>query len=107
MIAVIFEATAREGKMDEYLSRSPKYKDELKALDGFISNERYQSCNNPNKVLSISFWQDEESIKRFRKMEMHRADEIDGRESLFEDYRICIAKVFRDYGLNDRKDAPE
>jgi len=93
--------------MGEYLSRSPKYKDELDKLDGFISNERFQSCNNPNKVLSISFWKDEESIKRFREWEMHRKDEIDARENLFEDYRICIAKVFRDYGLNNRQDAPQ
>lgn len=107
MIAVIFEGTPREGKMEEYLERAPKYKDELSKIDGFVSNERYQSCNNPNKVLSISFWKDEESIRQFRELEMHRKDEMDGRESLFEDYRICITKVFRDYGLNDRKDAPK
>ncbi|HTH56510.1 MAG TPA: antibiotic biosynthesis monooxygenase [Cyclobacteriaceae bacterium] len=107
MIVVIFEGTPREGKMEEYLERAPKYKDELTKIDGFVANERYQHCSNPNKVLSISFWKDEESVKRFRELEMHRQDEKEGKENLFEDYRICIAKVFRDYGLNSRGDAPK
>jgi heme-degrading monooxygenase HmoA len=107
MIVVIFEGTPRAGKMEEYLARSPKYKDELSKLDGFISNERFQHCNNPNKILSISFWKDEESIKRFRELEMHQKDEVVGKEILFEDYHICIAKIFRDYSLNDRSDAPK
>lgn len=107
MIVVIFEGTQRDGKMEDYLGRSPKYKDEMTRIDGFITNERYQHCSNPNKILSLSFWKDEESIRRFREIEMHQRDELDGRESLFEDYRICIAKVVRDYGLNDRKDAPK
>ena len=107
MIVVIFEGTPREGKMEEYLARSPKYKAELSKIDGFISNDRYQHCSDPNKVLSVSFWKDEESIKRFRELEMHLKDEIDGREILFEDYRISIAKIFRDYSLNERGDAPK
>jgi heme-degrading monooxygenase HmoA len=107
MIVVIFEGIPQEGKMEDYLARTPKYKDELGKIDGFIANERYQSCSDPNKVLSISFWKDEASIKQFREIEMHRKDELDGRENLFEDYRICLAKVFRDYGLNDRRDAPK
>jgi heme-degrading monooxygenase HmoA len=107
MIVVIFEGIPHEGKMDEYLARSPKYTEEMSKIDGFISNDRYQHCGNPNKVLSISLWKDEQAIKQFRQLEMHQRDEADGREILFEDYRICIAKVFRDYGLNDRGDAPK
>jgi heme-degrading monooxygenase HmoA len=107
MIAVIFEGIPHEGKMKKYLAMSPKYKEQLANIEGFISNERYQSCADPNKVLSVSFWKDEASIKKFRELEMHLEDERTGREVLFKDYRICIAKVSRDYGMNDRKDAPQ
>src|SRR5258708_6100045 len=107
MIAVIFEGVPNDGKMEEYLAMSPKYKDQLIAIEGFISNERYQSCSNPDKVLSISFWKDEASMTQFRELEMHLEDERIGREELFKDYRIRIAKIFRDYGLSDRKDAPQ
>lgn len=106
MIAVIFEGTPRDGKMKEYIEMAPKYKEHLKAMEGFVSNERYQSCNNPNKVLSISFWRDEASIKKFRELDIHLKDETAGREYLFADYRIWITRVFRDYGLNDRLGAP-
>lgn len=107
MIAVIFEATTKEGKMQEYLDMAPKYQEILKEIKGFISNERYQSCTNPDKVLSLSFWEDEESMKQFREVEVHLEDEKIGREYLFKDYRICISKIFRNYGLDERRDAPE
>jgi heme-degrading monooxygenase HmoA len=106
MIAVIFEGTPNEGKMQEYLSLAPKYADVLKNIDGFISNERFVSAADPNKVLSLSFWKDEESIRRFRALDMHVKDERLGREDLFRDFRICISKVSRNYTLTDRKDAP-
>jgi heme-degrading monooxygenase HmoA len=107
MIVVVFEGKPNEGKMDEYLSLAPKYAEHLESFDGFISNERYQSCADPNKVLSLSFWRDEESIRRFRQLEIHIKDERLGREDLFHEYRICIATVTRNYSLYDRKDAPE
>ena len=107
MIAVIFEGIPHEGKMDEYLSLAPKYADIMKTFDGFISNERFQSCVDPNKVLSLSFWRDEESIRRFRKLDIHIKDERLGREDLFKDYRIYVTIVSRDYSLHDRKDAPK
>jgi heme-degrading monooxygenase HmoA len=107
MIAVIFEGIPSDGKMEEYLAMAPKYKDPLTKIEGFISNERFQSCSNPAKVLSISFWEDESSIRQFREFEIHLEDERKGREGLFSDYRIRITKVFRDYSLNERKDAPQ
>lgn len=107
MVAVIFESITKEGKMQDYLDMAPKYQEILSEIKGFISNERYQSCINPDKVLSLSFWEDEESINQFRAVEVHLEDEKIGREYLFKDYRIIISKVFRNYGLNERKDAPE
>jgi heme-degrading monooxygenase HmoA len=107
MIAVIFEGIPHEGKMEEYLGLAPKYAEHMKSFDGFISNERFQSCADPNKVLSLSFWRDEESIHRFRQLDIHIKDERLGREELFKDYRIYISTVSRNYSLNERKDAPE
>jgi heme-degrading monooxygenase HmoA len=107
MIAVIFEGIPNDGKMEEYLAMAPKYKDQLAKIEGFISNERFQSCGNPDKILSVSYWKDESSIRQFRELEMHLEDERKGREGLFKDYCIRIAKIFRDYSLIERKDAPQ
>jgi heme-degrading monooxygenase HmoA len=106
MIAVIFEAIPHAEKKDEYFSIAAALKPMLEQIDGFISIERFQSFNDPDKVLSLSFWKDEESLKQWRNLEMHRYAQSKGRESIFKDYHLRIADVNRDYGMFDRKEAP-
>ena len=78
----------------------------LEKIEGFISVERFQSINDPGKILSLSFWKHEESIKQWRNTEMHRLAQSKGRDGIFKDYRLRIANVNRDYGMFDRKEAP-
>ena len=82
MIAVIFEAFPSKGKWDEYLRVAAGLKPELARINGFISIERFQSIIDPNKVLSLSFWQDETSIQQWRNTELHRAAQKQGRQCL-------------------------
>ena len=106
MIAVIFEAVPVEGKRDLYFDIAAQLRPELNKIDGFISIERFQSVADPRKVLSLSFWKDEESVKQWRNVEMHRHAQAAGRESVFADYRLRVAQVLRDYGMNERAEAP-
>ena len=106
MIAVIFEAQAREGRQEDYLSIAAALRPELDKTDGFISIERFQSLSEPGKVLSLSWWRDEASIARWRQFEQHRTAQSAGRERIFSDYRLRIAEVLRDYGMSDRLQAP-
>lgn len=106
MIAVIFEVIPAENKKDEYLTIAAALKPELEKMEGFISIERFQSINNPEKILSLSFWKDEESIQQWRNTEIHRLAQSKGRESIFKDYHLRIAAVSRDYGMLDRKEVP-
>lgn len=107
MIAVIFEVIPNEGKKEEYLNIAANLRPELDHIEGFISIERFQSFNDPDKVLSLSFWKDEESILQWRNLEMHRFAQAKGREEIFRDYHLRIATVVRDYGMFDRKEAPK
>jgi heme-degrading monooxygenase HmoA len=107
VIAVIFEAFPAKEKWDEYLDIAARLRPELNKIAGFISIERFQSMSNPEKVLSLSFWEDEESIKQWRNIELHRAAQKEGRDSIFDDYRLRIAHVQRDYGMTDRVQAPD
>ena len=107
MIAVIFEVIPNEGKREEYLDIAAGLRPELDKIDGFISIERFQSFSNPEKVLSLSFWKDEESIQQWRNLEMHRHAQAKGRNEVFKDYHLRIATVVRDYGMFDRKETPE
>jgi heme-degrading monooxygenase HmoA len=106
MIAVIFEVQPKPGRKDAYLELAAKLKPQLEKMDGFVSIERFESLTQPGKVLSLSFWRDEEAVRRWRNVEEHRKAQAAGRQSLFADYRLRIASVMRDYGLNERAQAP-
>ncbi|MDR7371958.1 antibiotic biosynthesis monooxygenase [Flavobacterium aquidurense] len=107
MIAVIFEVIPHDGKKEEYLNIAAALRPELDHIEGFISIERFQSFSDPEKVLSLSFWKDEESIHQWRNLEMHRHAQTKGRNEVFRDYHLRIAHVVRDYGMFDRKETPE
>jgi heme-degrading monooxygenase HmoA len=106
MIAVIFEAFPAEGKRENYFDIAAGLRPELERIDGFISIERFQSVSDPNKVLSLSFWKDENSIQQWRNLEVHRQAQAEGRKTIFENYRLRVANVNRDYGMNEREQAP-
>lgn len=106
MIAVIFEVIPAEGGMDDYLDIAAHLRPELEKIDGFISIERFQSLSDPSKILSLSFWKDEEAIKQWRNLAVHREAQIKGRATVFKDYRLRVAHVKRDYGMFNREEVP-
>ena len=106
MIAVIFEVIPNEGKKQDYLDMAAELKPVLEKMDGFISIERFQSLTDPGKILSLSFWKDEESVKGWRTLEEHRHAQYEGRHGIFKDYHLRIAEVTRDYGMFEREEAP-
>jgi len=107
MIAVIFEVWPAEGQRQAYLDIAAELKPLLAEIDGFVSIERFESLAEPGKLLSLSFWRDEEAVKAWRNIEEHRVAQGKGRAGLFKDYRLRIAGVIRDYGLTERAEAPE
>jgi heme-degrading monooxygenase HmoA len=106
MIAVIFEVWPASGHKDDYLAIAAKLRPELEKMDGFISVERFQSLTDPGKLLSLSFWRDEEAVRNWRNHEDHRRSQAAGRGGIFADYRLRIASVARDYGMAERGQAP-
>ncbi|MBW3634496.1 MAG: antibiotic biosynthesis monooxygenase [Chloroflexi bacterium] len=106
MIAVIFEVWPGEGRRDEYLDIAAELRPLLDGIDGFISIERFASLSEPGKMLSLSFWRDEEAVAAWRQLEAHRAAQTRGRAGIFTDYRLRIAGVVRDYGMHSRDEAP-
>jgi heme-degrading monooxygenase HmoA len=107
MIAVIFESEMRPGQRQVYLDAAATLRAQLNDVPGFISIERFESLTNPGKLLSLSFWHDELSVKLWRNLEAHRAIQSAGRERIFSDYRLRVATVLRDYGMTHREQAPD
>lgn len=107
MIGIIFEVFPKEGERDHYLDLAADLRPELEKMDGFISVERFQSLTNPSKMLSLSFWRDEEAVKQWRNRPAHKRAQSTGRSRIFDDYQLRVVNVIRAYGMFDRDEAPQ
>ena len=107
MYAVIFEVEPEPDRLQDYLDIAARLRAELEKIDGFISIERFKSLSQDGKILSLSFWRDEEAIARWRQQEQHHAAQRTGRDRIFRDYRIRVSAVMRDYGMYERAQAPQ
>lgn len=106
MIAVIFEFTPAEGRFPEYMELVGTLKADLEKAEGFISLERFESISTSGKFLSLQFWRDEESVRKWRNLQKHREAQKKGRAAIFRSYRISIAQVVRSYTMDDRTEVP-
>ena len=106
MIVVIFEVILKPDGSAEYLDIAADLRQHLADSPGFVSIERFQSLTDPDKILSLSFWQDEASVAQWREHGEHRTAQAKGRGRLFRDYRIRVGGIARDYSMAARGQAP-
>lgn len=106
MIAVIFEVWPADGREDDYLAEAARMRPLVEEVEGFVSVERFRSITDPGKLLSVSFFEDEEALARWRNLPEHRRAQALGRGGLFAGYRLRVAHVLRDYGHDRREEAP-
>ena len=106
MIAVIFEVWPKAEHKQAYLDTAAALRPLLEEVEGFISVERFESLSEPGKLLSLSYFRDEAALERWRALEAHRAAQAQGRASFFAGYRLKVTHVLRDYGMEDRAQAP-
>jgi heme-degrading monooxygenase HmoA len=106
MIAVIFEVWPKPEHKQDYLDLAAELRPILETIDGFISIERFESLTEKGKILSLSFFRDEAAVAAWRNVPEHRNTQGKGRAMIFQNYRLRIAGVIRDYGMNDRAQAP-
>ena len=107
MFVVVFEVQPKPGREQDYLDIAASLKPALEEIDGFISVERFRSVSAPGKLVSISFWRDEASVKRWREHNRHHLAQLSGRAQIFADYRISVAEIERQYGMFERAQAPQ
>lgn len=106
MIAVIFEFTPVEGRFADYKALAEGLAEDVRNFDGFLSIERFESIITKGKFVSLSFWRDEEAVRKWRNLQKHREAQKKGRASIFKSYRLRIAEVRRDYTMDERAQAP-
>ncbi len=107
MFVVVFEVQAKEGHEQDYLDLAASLRPDVEKIEGFISVERFQSMARPGRLVSVSYWRDEDAVKRWREHNRHHLAQLSGRGQIFADYRITVAEVERQYGMFDRSQAPQ
>ena len=106
-IIILFEVKPTREGMQRYLDLAAALKPLLAGFEGFIRAERFSSLNEEGKLLSMNVWTDEEAVARWRNEVEHRMSQREGREKLFESYRITVCKTIREYSDTERSEAPD
>ncbi len=106
-IVVLFEVTPTKEGAERYLELAAMLKPMLADAEGFVSAERFQSLNNDGKLLSMNVWESEEAVTKWRNTLQHRISQAEGKNKLFESYKITVCKAERTYSHLHREDAPK
>lgn len=105
-VVVLFEVKPTKEGMQKYLALAAMLKPMLAGFEGFIRAERFSSLNEEGKLLSMNVWTDEAAVERWRNVVEHRISQKEGREKLFESYKITVCSTIREYSDTDRAQAP-
>lgn len=97
MIAVLFEADAFPHAKERYLQLAAELQPLLADVPGFIAIERFQSLSTAGKILSLSWWEDEQAVTGWKQNLMHQAAQQEGQTAILSFYRIRVAQVLREY----------
>lgn len=106
-VIVLFEVKPTQEGLKRYLDLATMLKPMLAGFEGFIRAERFSDLNEEGKLLSMNVWTDEAAVERWRNVMQHRMSQKEGRENLFEYYKITVCSEIRSYTDTDRMQAPE
>lgn len=96
MFVVLFEVQPKRHQWDRYLELAAVLRPELVEIRGFIGNERYLSERSERRLLSLSTWEDEKALVRWRTHALHHEVQGVGRGQVFEDYHLRVGEVVTD-----------
>jgi len=95
--AVIFTSLKSPGD-DGYSQMADRMVELVEHQEGFLGFESARE----ELGITVSYWKDEASIKRWKAHVEHREAQKTGKSKWYEAYTIRIAKVEREYSLAPR-----
>ena len=96
MFCVFFEVQPKDGQGDAYLDIAAAMRQQVEAVDGFLSVERFRDLSRPGAFLSFSTWRTEKALIRWRIDARHHVVQMRGRTDIFDAYRIRIGELTAD-----------
>lgn len=96
MFSVLFEVNPKGDQWDAYLDYARTLRPELEQIDGFVDNIRYRSLTRDGWILSLSGWDGEKALVRWRTRARHHEVQEKGRRQVLSDYHLRVGQVTRD-----------
>ena len=96
--AVIFSSTLSDNA-EGYGEMAARMVELAKAQDGFLGVES-AARTSAGFGITVSYWRDLESIKKWKAQSEHAAAQRMGRDAFYKNYRLRVARVERDYGFD-------
>jgi len=94
-VAVVFSSVRTEG--DHGYAVMSRRMEELAALQpGYLGLE---SARDGGLAITVSYWTDEAAAAAWKQVAEHLVAQERGRSTWYADYRVRVATVTRDYGL--------
>ena len=93
--AVIFTSLI-EGEAEGYGDAAERMLELARTMQGFLGVE--STRNDQGYGITVSYWETEEDIRRWKKNEEHRVAQEKGKSSWYERYSVKVARVERAYG---------
>jgi pimeloyl-ACP methyl ester carboxylesterase/heme-degrading monooxygenase HmoA len=104
LFAVIFEVTPNPARQHDYLAIAGRLRPLVAEMPGFLMNERFRSRTRPGVLLSVSLWDDEKALIRWRTVEAHHGGQVEGRGGVLSDYHLRVGEVTAGSGaFTDRR----
>jgi heme-degrading monooxygenase HmoA len=101
MFSVLFEVNPKGDQWDAYLDYAKMLRPELEQIDGFVDNIRYRSLTRDGWILSLSGWDDEKALVRWRTRARHHEVQAKGRAQVLRDYHLRVGQLTRDTRIPD------
>ena len=96
--AVIFSSTLADDA-EGYSTMADRMVALAREQEGFIDVES-ASRTSEGFGITVSYWRDLESIKKWKAQSEHAAAQRMGRDAFYKNYRLRVARVERDYGFD-------
>jgi heme-degrading monooxygenase HmoA len=96
MFSVLFEVNPKSDQWDAYLGYAKMLRPELEQIEGFIDNIRYRSLTRDGWILSLSGWDTEKALVRWRTQARHHEVQEKGRNEVLMDYHLRVGQLTAD-----------
>ncbi len=92
--AVIFSSRRTEGD-DGYAEVAEQMDEKARQYEGYLGIESVR--DESGFGITVSYWRSEEDFKKWKQDQEHLAAQEKGKTTWYQDYRVRIAKVEREY----------